>query len=185
MEFEVGDKVKIKDNLQEYERYVLGVDTSFFSDITSTVYTKYNPPKTATIKVDGIEQRLEIYEEGEANLMKILDIYKDNRVEEINQKYSKEREEILEKDEIVKDIQKINKKIAKTDFKPISYETRMTEETQKLLNDNEATRKEEIVKIDDLVEEVTAQLELCETYEQKIQVLINYGIIDKETKKVK
>ena len=49
-----------------------------------------------------------------------------------------------------------------------------------------ARKKEEqsFMKLDKLIAEVKAQLSLAETYEQKIDVLVRYEILDKKTKKI-
>lgn len=225
MKFKVGDKVKIKDDLEIGEEY--GVDILFISNmnvykgmiatITHCNTTSYkldidggiygwtdemleeipitcsntdisilsDTTQITTIKVDGIVQRLEIYEKGETNLMKILDIYKENREKELRNAHDTATEVISNNDEILKEINKINKKLIKAELPPISTSGRFTKETQELLDNNNKLFEEAMVKLEKYIAEVKAQLELCETYEQKIQVLINYDIIDKETKKVK
>lgn len=153
----------------------VGVDTSILSDTT----------QITTIEIDSIGQRLEIYKKGETNLMKILDIYKENREKELRNAHDTTTEVISNNDEILKEINKINKKLIKAELPPISTSGRITKGTQELLDNNNKLFEEKMVKLEKYIAEVKAQLELCETYEQKIQVLINYDIIDKETKKVK
>ena len=153
----------------------IGVDTSILIDTT----------QITTIEIDSIGPRLEIYEKGEASLMKILDIYKENREKEHRNAHDTAVETISNNDEILKEINKINKKLIKAELPLIITSGRITKETQELLDNNNKLFEEAMVKLEKYIAEVKAQLELCETYEQKIQVLINYDIIDKETKKVK
>lgn len=203
MKFEVGDKVKIKDNLRGKRHHVSGMDEYrgktdgtykldvdcqqwwWAEEMLEEIPISYSNTTETTIKVDGIEQRLVIYEKGEASLMKILDIYKENREKELRNAHDTAVEAISNNDEILKEINKINKKLIKAELPPISTSGRITKETQELLDNNNKLFEEAMVNLEKYIAEVKAQLELCETYEQKIQVLINYDIIDKETKKVK
>ena len=206
MKFKVGDKVKIKDDLRDGRHYtismneykgkiaiieVVDADSTYKLDVDcharwwSEEMLEEYLPNTTKIKVDSIVQRSEIYEKGETSLMKILDIYKENREKELRYTHDTATEVISNNDEILKEINKINKKLIKAELPPIMTGGRITKETQELLDNNNKLFEEAMVKLEKYIAEVKAQLELCETYEQKIQVLINYDIIDKETKKVK
>lgn len=59
----------------------------------------------------------------------------------------------------------------------------LSEDTLKMLETNDNLRRDELKKLEEFVYEVHAQLSMCETYEQKQNILRTYKII-KENGKV-
>ena len=61
-------------------------------------------------------------------------------------------------------------------------EPRLTEKTKKHLEELAELREEECCKLDNKIKEVNAQLSMCETYDQKQEILRRYNIINKNGK---
>ena len=118
---------------------------------------------------------------GENN-MTILEIYKERRREKINKKYDDMENAIKQCDprykvwrECVDKLDELYKedKILANAFAPIN----LSDETRKKLNTIYNTREEELKDLSDKLNEVQAQLSMCETYEQKQDILRIYKII--------
>lgn len=127
--------------------------------------------------------------EKENDEMKILDLYKEKQVKLIEQKYDKQIEELEKNDELqvyleqVTDTVKEILNLKKEDDLRIGVATPYIQFTQVTID-----RKEEIVKLikeeklalKEKIEEIEALLELAPNYEEKMQILRDYGIIDKK-----
>ena len=118
----------------------------------------------------------------------ILDIYGERKREKINRKYDDMENIIKQSDPRYKVwrecVDKLNElysedKILTTDhFAPI----KLSENTIKKLDDNETLRCNELGDLSDKLNEVQAQLSMCETYDQKQEILRRYNIINKNGK---
>ena len=124
---------------------------------------------------------------GENN-MTILEIYKERRREKINKKYDDMENVIKQCDprykvwrECTNTLLKLYEedKILANAFAPIN----LSDDTRKKLNDNDRLRTQDLRDLSDKLQEVQAQLSMCETYEQKQDILRTYKII-KENGKV-
>lgn len=112
----------------------------------------------------------------------ILEIYKERRREKINKKYDDMENAIKQCDprykvwrECTNTLLKLYEedKILANAFAPIN----LSDETRKKLNAIYNTREEELKDLSDKLNEVQAQLSMCETYEQKQDILRIYKII--------
>lgn len=117
----------------------------------------------------------------------ILDIYGDRKREKINKHYEQLMEQTKLADEryvIFKDCSNKLDKLYKEDGIITNYlvEPRLTEKTKKHLEELAELRKEEYCKLDNKIKEVNAQLSMCETYDQKQEILRKYNIINKNGK---
>jgi hypothetical protein len=137
------------------------------------------------IKVPIVKESLE--DKGD-NYMTILEIYKERRREKINKKYDDMENAVRQCDprykvwrECTNTLLKLYEedKILANAFAPIN----LSDETRKRLNAIDKTRCEELHDLSDKLNEVQAQLSMCETYEQKQDILRTYKII-KENGKV-
>lgn len=123
------------------------------------------------------------------NMMnEILEIYKERRREKINKKYDDMENAVRQCDprykvwrECTNTLLKLYEedKILANAFAPIN----LSDETRKRLNAIDKTRCEDLHDLSDKLNEVQAQLSMCETYEQKQDILRTYKII-KENGKV-
>lgn len=138
------------------------------------------------IKVPIIKESLE--DKGDNKNMTILEIYKERRREKINKKYDDMENAVRQCDprykvwrECTNTLLKLYEedKILANAFAPIN----LSDETRKRLNAIDKTRCEELNDLSDKLNEVQAQLSMCETYEQKQDILRTYKII-KENGKV-
>ena len=139
-----------------------------------------------------IEENAENNEEENNMKNNILDLWKTQEIQKIKSQFDKQKKTIMEKDELYKItaeyIDKAKQIIEDEDF---NYDLRhMTEcieshldrDVQKeieILNDKFSSMTKDVNK---LVEEVKAQLEMAETYDQKINILKAYDILDSNGK---
>ena len=112
----------------------------------------------------------------------ILDIYGDRKREKINKYYEQLMELTKLADEryaIFKDCSNKLDKLYKEDGIITNHlvETQLAENTKKHLEQLAKFREEEYCKLENLMREVHAQLSMCETYEQKQNVLNTYKIL--------
>jgi hypothetical protein len=120
---------------------------------------------------------------GDNNTMNnILDIYGDRKREKINKHYEQLMELTKLADEryaIFKDCSDKLDKLYKEDGLVTNHlvEPRLAETTLKHLEQLAKFREEEYCKLENLMREVYAQLSMCETYEQKQNVLNTYKIL--------
>ena len=117
----------------------------------------------------------------------ILDIYGDRKREKINKHYEQLMEQTKLADEryvIFKDCSNKLDKLYKEDGIITNYlvEPRLTEKTKKHLEELAELREEEYCKLNNKIKEVDAQLSMCETYDQKQEILRRYNIINKNGK---
>lgn len=116
------------------------------------------------------------------NKMKILEIYAERKRKKTNEKYDKLQETIKLTDaryklwkNCVDTLDELYKqdKIISNHFTMIN----LSEDTLKMLETNDNLRHDELKKLEEFVYEVQAQLSMCETYEQKQNVLNTYKIL--------
>ncbi len=117
----------------------------------------------------------------------ILDIYGDRKREKINKHYEQLMEQTKLADEryvIFKDCSNKLDKLYKEDGIITNYlvEPRLAEKTKKRLEELAELREEEYCKLNNKIKEVDAQLSMCETYDQKQEILRRYNIINKNGK---
>lgn len=145
--------------------------------------------------VDNFEGYNKDYFQGnikEEKKMKILEIYKENRIKEIEETYNIEKEKIREKDEIQKNIKELKEKIntllkenentSLTTLSLLGYI--FTDKTCKQLDTLDEENKIKLQNLDKLIEEIEAQLEIAPDYEAKMKIMKDYGVIDKKTGKI-
>lgn len=116
--------------------------------------------------------------------MELLDIYFNEKQREIREKYNEKSVKIKCKDPVYKELTDIAKKYsgvrgvvcyAGCDFE---YD----DEIRKALVKNDRDCDVQLDAMFNLKKEIMAQLDICETYEQKMNVLKAYGVIDENGK---
>ena len=123
--------------------------------------------------------------------MKILDVYKEKKLKQINKEYINKIEEVIEQDEIqniIKEMKNQIKTILENEGNSKSieinnrelYTKETTEKIEKLKNERDA-KKEEVF---ETIEVINSLFELTQDYEERIKILINYNILDKKNKLV-
>lgn len=122
------------------------------------------------------------------NMLKILEIYKEKKTKEIEQKYDEQLLELECNDPINAVIEEAEEKLRemlKTDKVIISVTsdtvtlTPETIEKRKAIIDIIHKEKEEL---NNVIEEITALLEFAPNYEESTKILLAYDIIDKKGK---
>lgn len=143
--------------------------------------------------VDNFEKGTKDYFQGnikEEKKMKILEIYKENRTNEINEYYEAEREEAMENDEIQKILDEAKVKIRdimKLDENRLVYINCSHDITEITRNQLDTLYEEKAIKLQNLdktIREIEAQLEIAPDYETKMKIMKDYGVIDKKTGKI-
>ena len=136
----------------------------------------------------GIRYHIDDIIKGDNKTMNnILDIYGDRKREKINKHYEQLMEQTKLADEryvIFKDCSNKLDKLYKEDGIITNHlvEPRLAEKTKKHLEELAELREEEYCKLDNKIKEVVAQLSMCETYDQKQEILRRYNIINKNGK---
>ena len=136
----------------------------------------------------GIRYHIDDIIKGDNKTMNnILDIYGDRKREKINKHYEQLMEQTKLADEryvIFKDCSNKLDKLYKEDGIITNHlvEPRLAEKTKKHLEELAELREEEYCKLDNKIKEVNAQFSMCETYEQKQEILRRYNIINKNGK---
>lgn len=125
------------------------------------------------------------------NFDKILNIYKEREKNNIEESYECQIEETMAKDNINKKFNEYMEKIvdmfekdeqgAPADLKLISSEL-CTKKTKELIKDLKIQKVSKLNQLNVLIEEVKAQLEPVDSYENGIKILKAYDILDKKGK---
>ncbi len=115
----------------------------------------------------------------------IINIYKKRKIEKINEEYSSLIQKVKETDEIQSIMNDTNRLIQDTNpnrkFPKIELNCYTDETIEKLENLN-THKREKIYNLNCLIEEVEALFDLTTCYEEQMQLLKNYNIIDKKGK---
>lgn len=162
--------VKLSDEVMKWDK--VSIPTS----LTYAPYSQQCKLKTTKIKIDKINK--------EGNNMDILRLYEERKGEEIANNYLKEREKILKEDEIQSIIiemeNQVNTILENQNLRSrlkVNSEELFTAETEikleELRNRIDAERK----KLRSTLEEIRALFEMTDSYEEKIKILKNYGIV--------
>lgn len=128
--------------------------------------------------VDKFKNRL-----GENKNMKLLDIYFERKREALAKEFETKKRKLFNSDPLVKALNKLQQetKIGKQERFQIPYVLN-TEEIDKKFDKLDKERNFKSDKLNTLKDEIEAQLEVCETYEQKQAILKAYKVIDESGK---
>ena len=125
----------------------------------------------------------------ENNMLKILEIYKEKKTKEIEQKYDKQLEDLEFNDPVtvylhqaentIKEILKTEEDVSLVISSNLIEFTQETLEKRKAIIDIIHKEKEEL---NNVIKEIEALLEFAPNYEESIKILLAYDIIDKKGK---
>lgn len=150
--------------------------------VDDPIYTNNKQPDSDL--TDAISLVFERFNnKGEENKMEILEIYRERKLEKLKTLRDKKAETIKKCDkgyafltQLSQDLVKYNKNVS--DCVSISEKAYIFNETiQKLLDDNATEYIHKVDKLNKLADEVQAQLDMCETYDQKQDILERYEIL--------
>ena len=160
------EKIIVQNNCDDFSHYQMYYDV-LHKNIHVTPYYK-------------------IENKEENNMLKILEIYKEKKTKEIEQKYDKQLEDLEFNDPVtvylhqaentIKEILKTEEDVSLVISSNLIEFTQETLEKRKAIIDIIHKEKEEL---NNVIREIEALLELAPNYEEKLQILRDYGIIDK------
>lgn len=160
------EKIIVQNNCDDFSHYQMYYDV-LHKNIHVTPYYK-------------------IENKEENNMLKILEIYKEKKTKEIEQKYDEQLKDIKENDPIsvyLKQTEEAIKEMLNSENVKLIINSdvfEFTKETMDKKNEIINTIRTEKAKIKAQIEEIEALLELAPNYEEKLQILRDYGIIDKK-----
>ena len=102
-------------------------------------------------------------------------------------KLKEAKEKIIKADEITKRVAEFKEKLEEDYNMYVGVDLNigtLTKESEEEIAKAEHEHDVELQALKERVKEIKAQLEICENYEQKMNILIAYGIIDKKTKQI-
>lgn len=183
----------------ELEPY-LDVDAmdSIIYGITSQIQDEKGPSveyprEIKCLGIDFAKNEIPTYEDykpkEKENTMKILELYQEKQTKLIEHKYDKQLEELEKNDElqvyleqaaqIVKDLMEL-KDEERVQIEVVSARVNLTPKTIQKREEIIKLIREEKAELNNKIVEIQALLELAPNYEEKIQILRDYEIIDKK-----
>ena len=137
---------------------------------------------------DYKSKKYETENKEENNMLKILEIYKEKKTREIEQKYDKQLEDLEFNDPVtiylhqaentIKEMLKIEE-----DFSlAITSHVEFTQETLEKMKEIKNTIYKEKEELNNVIKEIEALLEFAPNYEESTKILLAYDIIDKKGK---
>ena len=121
--------------------------------------------------------------------MKILDIYRERQREFIQESFDVTKEDLIIQDPFTKlyekfqtDMKKLYKKEnnEELNYKFILGENFLTKETKEAILKADEEKVFELENLDEMLEEVTALLEMTDDYDKQIEILKKYDILNEE-----
>lgn len=170
----IGKRVKIKTGSIFFNYTTEGTVTDYYATVDNEAYeitdddgNIYHALPEQIILIETKNQ------ENKEKIMDILEIYRNKQTKRILETTEKKEEEAIKADkeysEVLAMCDKYGMTMPSTDnFKEV------TAKLDKIKIEEDL----ELVKLNDLLNEVKAQLDLCENYEQKVGVLHIYNILD-------
>ena len=135
------------------------------------------------------DNRLPNKNKEENNMLKILEIYKEKKTKEIEQKYDKQLEDLEFNDPVtvylhqaentIKEILKTEEDVSLVISSNLIEFTQETLEKMKEIKNTIYKEKEEL---NNVIKEIEALLEFAPNYEESTKILLAYDIIDKKGK---
>lgn len=181
-------RVRVDGHYNEYQNKGLWV---FHDEKSLELYNTQNDDKMDTYKFDVVHTRYSIDDilKGDNNMNNILEIYESRKANKLFEETKAQIEKVKMADPTYKAwktaVDTINKIYAKDiarygEICPIEPKlSEKSEEKMKELNSSYSNQRRDI---DKEIEEIKAQLSICETYEQKQNVLKLYNVIDADGK---
>lgn len=160
------EKIIVQNNCDDFSHYQM-----YYDVLSKNIYV------TPYYKIENKEEN---------NMLKILEIYKEKKTREIEQKYDAQLEDLEFNDPaqiLINETEEKLKEILETDRVILSINSdtiSVTSETIEKRNAIIDIIKKEKEELNNVIKEIEALLELAPNYEEKLQILRDYGIIDKK-----
>lgn len=122
---------------------------------------------------------------------KIIDMWYKKSTDRINKEHKKLKEQLINNDKnivlITKTIDELNNKLKENNCdKEILYpgyrDLYLTSESEKQFQELQNEHGKTILKLISTYKEIKTMVSACETYEQEIEILKSYGVLDKDGK---
>ena len=170
------EKIIIKRECKDFSYYQIYYN---FMDRSIYVEPYYEDYKSKKYETENKEEN---------NMLKILEIYKEKKTREIEQKYDKQLEDLEFNDPVtiylhqaentIKEMLKIEE-----DFSlAITSHVEFTQETLEKMKEIKNTIYKEKEELNNVIKEIEALLEFAPNYEESTKILLAYDIIDKKGK---
>lgn len=198
----LGDiKIKNADTGQEITiggSLKFNVDNKNLFDFDKCVYFTGEPYQQNTILTDHTETNptFDIWNRlnnlgniKENKNMKILELYKERELDYIQETFEETKKALIEKDAFTKlhnkyadEIKKLYKKEYGEEMKYnlVLGEGFLTSETREAIEKADDEKVFELENLDEMLEEVTAMLDMTNDYDKKIEILKKYQILNEE-----
>ena len=152
--------------------------TGIIADVDDYGFEMFVKEETQTDTVKEETQTNTIKEEKE--MLDLVKIYKERKEAQIEDNASVAKDKALDKDPTIKALKDLQAKSKRSDGSYIfTYELCDTSDiVEKEYDKITKNAVKETRELNALIDEVNAQLGLCETYDQKISILKGYGILD-------
>ena len=148
---------------------------------------KYNIlTKTIIITPNISNSQLSTYKKEENNMLKILENYQIKKEKEIENKYNKQLKDLTDDDPVtflLKQTEEAIKEMLNSENVRLIINSDVFEFTKETVDKKNAiinTIKEEKQKLRTKISEIESLLELAPNYEEKLQILRDYDIMDKK-----
>lgn len=147
----------------------------------------------------GVAKEVKLAEEGEVEMNKILELYKERSLAEIEKRYKNlileeynGLEEVKKYNDLVskfkEDMETLVKEYNREDYKPFvgtgyayDFKYEISEGLMEEIEKKHLVNKEKELKcLYDNVEEISSQLSLSDDKDYQVEILTRYGILDKE-----
>lgn len=150
---------------------------------TLTVSDMY--PNLTITRVEGVKPETTNKKEGELNMFKILDIYKNNERHKINEEYGERRKALIKDDTVQTIVREMENQIKaivgeKADEYCFDYRGLYEDKTKEALKELDEQKDKAMNVLYKKIDNIQALLELAPNYEEKIKILRDYDIMDKK-----
>ena len=171
-----------------FENYIKTGDISltgepYQQNTTLTDYTVPNPTFDIWNRLNNLGNI------KENKNMKILDIYRERQREFIQESFDVTKKDLIIQDpfvklhdKYVKDIEKLYKKEydRELEYKSVLGTEFLSKETREAIEKADEQKVFELENLDEMLEEVTAMLDMTNDYDKKIEILKKYQILNEE-----
>lgn len=150
---------------------------------------------TITITVDELEKKMEEWKgDNMERINNILNLYKEHQIREFDRQCNEDIEFIRKTSVLANVTEKLRKQAKKEleklypdkDYEDIKYYIYLGYEndkkTQEAINERLDYRKEQIEKLERNLDDIKALIAIAETFDEKMQILKNYEVIDEDGK---
>lgn len=170
-------------NLFDFDKSVYFTGEPYQQNTTLTDHIVTNPTFDIGNRLNNLGNK------KENKNMKILDIYEEREREFIQESFDVTKKDLIMQDpfvklhdKYVKDIEKLYKKEydRELEYKSVLGTEFLSKETREAIEKADEQKVFELENLDEMLEEVTALLEMTDDYDKQIEILKKYDILNEE-----